>query len=64
MIFITAVSTVKEAVERLMGHAAGKSGLLVLPSEDVGELAECVLVRRSDLELLLATWEVKHNEAG
>ena len=51
---------VKEAVERLLEQAAGRGGLLVLPTEQVGELAECVLVRRADLELLLATWEVKH----
>ena len=53
--------SVKEAVERLLEQAAGRGGLLVLPTEQVGEFAECVLVRRGDLELLLATWEVKHN---
>ena len=49
---------VKEAVARLMGHAAGQSGLLILPIEN-NELAEYVLVRRGDLELLLATWGEK-----
>ncbi len=52
------MSTVAEAAERLMGHAAGQSGLLVLPIEN-NELAEYVLVRRGDLELLLATWSNK-----
>ena len=52
------MSAVKEAAERLIGHASGKSGLLVLPIEN-NELAEYVLVRRADLELLLATWGEK-----
>ncbi len=49
---------VKEACERLIGQAAGQSGMLVLPIEN-NELAEYVLVRRGDLELLLATWQEK-----
>ena len=52
------IGTVKEAVERLISHAAGHNGLLVLPIEN-NELAEYVLVRRGDLELLLATWNDK-----
>ena len=52
------MSAIKEAAERLIGHANGKSGLLVLPIEN-NELAEYVLVRRGDLELLLATWGEK-----
>jgi hypothetical protein len=55
------VSAVKAACERLMEHAAGRSGLLVLPCEDGVGLAEMVLVRRADLELLLATWGEKHS---
>ena len=54
----TTIGTVKEAVERLISHAAGHNGLLVLPIEN-NELAEYVLVRRGDLELLLATWNDK-----
>jgi hypothetical protein len=54
------VNAVKAACERLMEHAAGRSGLLVLPCEDGVGLAEMVLVRRADLELLLATWGEKH----
>ena len=51
------VSTVQFACERLLDAAAGKGGLLVLNLED--GLAEVVLVRREDLELLLATWGEK-----
>lgn len=47
---------VRAAVERLMHQSAGTGGLLVQPTEQAGEFAEMVLVRRADLELLLATW--------
>lgn len=53
------MSLVGAACERLMDAAQGKHGLLVLHTEPVGELAEHVLIRREDLELLLATWGEK-----
>ncbi len=53
------MNEVRAACERLMDQAQGRSGLLVLPVGDVGEFAECVLVRRGDLELLLAVWGEK-----
>ena len=53
-------STVRCAVERLLDAAQGKMGLLVINLED--GLAEHVLVRREDLEMLLATWSQKHAE--
>ena len=51
------VSRIHYACERLMDAAQGKGGLLVLSLED--GLTEVVLVRREDLELLLATWGEK-----
>jgi hypothetical protein len=51
------VSAVKVACERLMAQANGETGLLLLAVED--GFAEFVLVRRADLELLLATWHEK-----
>jgi hypothetical protein len=51
------MSKVHYACERLMDSAQGKLGLLVLNLED--GLTEVVLVRRDDLELLLATWSEK-----
>lgn len=51
------MSQVRAACERLLDSAQGKMGLLVLNFED--GLQECVLVRREDLELLLATWGEK-----
>lgn len=52
------MSKVYYACERLMNAAQGRAGLLVLNFED--GMYECVLVRREDLELLLATWREKH----
>lgn len=49
------------ACERLMDSAQGRHGLLVVNFED--GIHECVLVRREDLELLLATWSQKHADA-
>ena len=54
------VSGVRDACERLMDQAQGRAGLLVLNLED--GLHEHVLVRREDLELLLATWGEKRAE--
>ena len=51
------MSAVHFACERLLDAAQGKGGLLVLNLED--GLVEVVLVRREDLELLLATWGEK-----
>jgi len=51
------MNAVRMACERLMDAAQGKSGLLLLDLED--GTAECVLVRREDVELLLATWGEK-----
>ena len=40
-----------------MAQANGETGVLLLPVED--GFAQCVLVRRTDLEMLLATWGEK-----
>lgn len=50
---------VREACERLMDAAQGKAGLLLLPVHEADGFAEYVIVRRNDLELLLATWGEK-----
>jgi hypothetical protein len=54
------MGNIRSACERLMDAANGHSGLLVLNLED--GLTECVLVRREDLELLLATWSEKRSD--
>ena len=51
------MTNVRMSCERLMDAAQGRSGLLVLHLED--GLTEVVLVRREDLEALLATWGEK-----
>lgn len=51
------MSLVKPAVERLMDQARGAAGFVLIPTED--GFAEAVLVRRDDLQLLLATWGEK-----
>lgn len=58
------MSQVKAAAERLIGAAGGQVGLLLLPADEPGGLAEYVLVRRGDLELLLATWGEKRADGG
>ena len=49
------MNTVREACERLMDAAQAKFGAIVMSD---GE--EHVIVRRADIELLLATWGEKH----
>ena len=51
------MSLVKASVERMLDQARGTSGFLLVPTED--GFAECVLVRRDDLQLVLATWGEK-----
>lgn len=60
------MSKVSEAAERVMQQARGASGFILLQGVegvegDAGkmELIEHVMVRRSDIELLLATWREK-----
>ena len=50
------MSRVRESCERLMDAAQARFGALVI------EGSEYVLVRREDVELLLATWEEKRDE--
>lgn len=51
------MSEIKSACERLMAQSNGETGMLLLPVPD--GFAEHVLVRRMDLEMLLATWGEK-----
>ena len=54
------MSKIADAIHRLMDQARGLSGFIVLESldenEGMSEMSEHVLVRRSDLQALLATW--------
>ena len=50
------MTRVRESCERLIDAAQARFGALV-----IGE-HEFVLVRREDVELLLATWEEKRND--
>ena len=50
------MTRMREACERLMSAAQARYGALVVQGE------EWVLVRREDLELLLATWSEKRDE--
>ena len=49
------MNAIREACERLMDAAQARFGAIVMSD---GE--EHVIVRRADIELLLATWEEKH----
>jgi hypothetical protein len=51
------VAMIKEAVERLMDQARGANGFIMLNKYS----EEYVLVRRNDIQLLLATWGEKKN---
>jgi len=51
------MSKIADAIHRLMDQARGLSGFILLESLDENEgMSEHVLVRRSDLQVLLATW--------
>lgn len=51
------MSRVPEACERLLNAAQARYGAIVIDGQ-----GECVIVRREDLELLLATWAEKHDQ--
>jgi len=51
------VNAVSDAVSRLMTQARGETGYVMVLTET--GMSECVLVRREDLDLLLATWSEK-----
>lgn len=48
----------RAAAERLINQMNGACGVLVVGEGE--QMQECVLVRRADLELLMATWGEKN----